>query len=129
MTDQPLDAEHIESVEPGADGRVWTRTASSIAPSCSTRPTPRRPRRACVRCGISAAYPDCASMGTGSCSLCARYAAHRSRCTPTSVTRGRLAPRLREAARGRGSDYDCLLFSGGKDSTYVPTSSWDWVCG
>ncbi|MDT0492863.1 condensation domain-containing protein [Streptomyces griseus] len=74
----------------------------------------------CVNCGIGDAFPGLAFDSGGVCSLCARLDAHREEIQAYFRQPEELAPRLRGAARARGADIDCLLlFSGGKDSTYV----------
>ncbi|MFI6582792.1 condensation domain-containing protein [Embleya sp. NPDC050493] len=121
MTDQPLDAQQIESVERRVRTAVLDQDGVLDCAVVFNEADPAAAgARACVRCGISAAYPGLRFDPDGVCSLCARYAAHRSAMHAYFRDPQELAPRLREAARGRGSHYDCLLlFSGGKDSTYV----------
>ncbi|WP_461027986.1 7-cyano-7-deazaguanine synthase, partial [Streptomyces sparsus] len=81
---------------------------------------PDSAERRCVSCGIGDAFPGLTFDAGGVCSLCARLDTHRDEIQAYFRQPEELAPRLREAARARGSEVDCLLlFSGGKDSTYV----------
>ncbi|MFQ6852004.1 condensation domain-containing protein [Streptomyces sp. 35M1] len=81
---------------------------------------PASAERRCVSCGIGDAFPGLTFDAGGVCSLCARLNAHREEIQAYFRQPEELAPRLRGAARARGSEVDCLLlFSGGKDSTYV----------
>ena len=76
--------------------------------------------RACLRCRISGRYPGIAFDDAGVCSLCTMYETNRDRIHAYFRPLDELAPKLRAAAQRAGSDYDCLLlFSGGKDSSYV----------
>jgi len=74
----------------------------------------------CVRCALPSNYPGVSYDGTGCCNVCReydRYQAHaKSYFRPMEELRGIFA----EAKASREGDYDCLLlFSGGKDSSYV----------
>jgi hypothetical protein len=76
--------------------------------------------RLCERCGVPAKFPGITFDEAGVCSLCTMYAANEDKVHAYFRPLEELAPLLRDAAEARGSDYDCLLlFSGGKDSTYV----------
>ncbi|MFC7385210.1 condensation domain-containing protein [Sphaerisporangium rhizosphaerae] len=76
--------------------------------------------RLCVRCGITGRYPGIVFDGDGVCNLCGMYAGNRERIHAYFGEPGDMVRHIKERSRARGSDYDCLLlFSGGKDSTYV----------
>ncbi|MGA6166309.1 condensation domain-containing protein [Amycolatopsis magusensis] len=77
-------------------------------------------RRNCVRCGITGKYPGLTFDEAGVCSLCVLYEENREQIDAYWGDISELAPKLRAKAEAAGSEYDCLLlFSGGKDSTYV----------
>ncbi|AXB47406.1 condensation domain-containing protein [Amycolatopsis albispora] len=77
-------------------------------------------RRNCVRCGITGKYPGLTFDDAGVCSLCVLYEENREQIDAYWGDLSELAPKLRAKAEAAGSEYDCLLlFSGGKDSTYV----------
>ncbi|MEV4918403.1 condensation domain-containing protein [Streptomyces tirandamycinicus] len=79
------------------------------------------PPELCVRCGMDGRYPGLElDPGSGVCSLCTMYEEHREEIHGYFGDVEAFTARIRERARAAGSDYDCLLlFSGGKDSTYV----------
>ncbi|WP_150238130.1 condensation domain-containing protein [Nocardiopsis quinghaiensis] len=78
------------------------------------------PTRRCTACGISTRYPGLSFDEEGVCGLCLMYEDERDRIHAYFGVPGTLAERLRSASEGRETSYDCLLlFSGGKDSTYV----------
>ncbi|MFF5964331.1 condensation domain-containing protein [Streptomyces collinus] len=79
------------------------------------------PPEICVRCGMDGRYPGLElDADSGVCSLCAMYEQHREEIHGYFGDVDAFTARVRERARAAGSDYDCLLlFSGGKDSTYV----------
>ncbi|MCY0950424.1 condensation domain-containing protein [Streptomyces sp. H27-S2] len=79
------------------------------------------PAEICVRCGMDGRYPGLdLDAGTGVCGLCTMYEEHRDEIHGYFGDTEAFAARIRERAAAAGSDYDCLLlFSGGKDSTYV----------
>lgn len=74
----------------------------------------------CVRCGISDAVQGIVLDDAGVCSECIRYDSYSRHMAAYFRSPGELAEIFRDnRARKRGV-YDCLLlYSGGKDSTYV----------
>lgn len=87
-------------------------------------PAPAAPaaaaERSCARCGISARYPGLSFDASGVCSLCAMYAQHGPEIHSYFGEVDEFVRLVRARARERGSDHDCLLlYSGGKDSSYV----------
>lgn len=78
------------------------------------------PTRSCASCGISARYPGISFDDDGVCDLCLMYERESERVHSYFGVQETLTERLRSASEGRETSYDCLLlFSGGKDSTYV----------
>ncbi|GII76226.1 hypothetical protein Sru01_12080 [Sphaerisporangium rufum] len=76
--------------------------------------------RDCVRCNITERYPGITFDDAGVCNLCQMYEANRERIHAFFGEPAEMVRRIRARAAARGSAYDCLLlFSGGKDSTYV----------
>lgn len=74
----------------------------------------------CTTCGISGRYPGISFDAAGVCGLCLTYERDKERVHSYFGTRETLLERLRSATEERGASHDCLLlFSGGKDSTYV----------
>ncbi|MFI6151818.1 hypothetical protein ACIBCA_03875 [Kitasatospora sp. NPDC051170] len=118
MTVTPLNPDQSAAVE--AQVREAVLRHSSVQDCAIVLNGPATGARHCVRCGITAAYPGLTFDADGVCSLCTHYAAHRRAVHDYFRPPEELAPTLRAAAEARGSAYDCLLlFSGGKDSSYV----------
>ncbi|MEU2874986.1 7-cyano-7-deazaguanine synthase [Streptomyces sp. NPDC007070] len=78
------------------------------------------PAERCTRCGMDAAYPGTVLDGDGVCDLCLMYERHGKEILAYFGDVDAFVRQVRERAEATGSAYDCLLlFSGGKDSTYV----------
>ncbi|MFI8460138.1 condensation domain-containing protein [Kitasatospora sp. NPDC085464] len=78
------------------------------------------PAEHCVRCGMDAAYPGTRLDRDGVCDLCLMHTEHGSEILSYFGEIDEFTRILRERAEAAGSEYDALLlFSGGKDSTYV----------
>ncbi|MFC4533296.1 condensation domain-containing protein [Sphaerisporangium dianthi] len=76
--------------------------------------------RDCVRCGITDRYPGIAFDEAGVCSLCAMYAENKERIHAFFSEPQDMVRHIQARSQASDSEYDCLLlFSGGKDSTYV----------
>ncbi|WP_214410524.1 condensation domain-containing protein [Sphaerisporangium fuscum] len=76
--------------------------------------------RLCVRCGITQKYPGIGFDAGGVCNLCQMYEGNRDAIHAYFGQPEDMVRRIRARAEASRSDYDCLLlFSGGKDSTYV----------
>ncbi|MFE2344715.1 condensation domain-containing protein [Streptomyces sp. NPDC059431] len=76
--------------------------------------------QACDRCGISGRYPGITFDASGVCDLCAMYEAKGQDILSYFGDVDAFVRLVRARAEERGSDYDCLLlYSGGKDSSYV----------
>lgn len=112
----------------GAVGTPESRTQAAVLRLAGVRDcavvqlhgTPEAPDRHCSRCGMTSRYPDLSFDEAGVCSLCSMYVGHRDEIDAYWRGLDELAPALRRAAQEKSTDYDCLLlFSGGKDSTYV----------
>ncbi len=74
----------------------------------------------CVRCGISDAYPGIAFDDDGVCDHCTMYATHQDEIHSYFGDLDEMVRLLKERAAAVDAPYDCLLlFSGGKDSSYV----------
>src|SRR5215470_12370941 len=82
--------------------------------------TPAARTRHCVRCGITEKYPGITFDADGMCSLCTMYLSNRDAIHGFFGGIDQMVPRIRARSAGLDTDYDVLLlFSGGKDSTYV----------
>ncbi|MFE2923591.1 condensation domain-containing protein [Streptomyces goshikiensis] len=78
------------------------------------------PAERCTRCGMDAGYPGTVLDQDGVCDLCVMYAAHEKGILSYFGEVDEFVRLVRERAEAAGSEYDALLlFSGGKDSTYV----------
>lgn len=76
--------------------------------------------RHCVQCGITESYPGIDFDDAGVCDLCTMYATHRDEIHRYFGEVDEMVRLLKQRAADTGAPYDCLLlFSGGKDSTYV----------
>lgn len=75
----------------------------------------------CQRCLLSSAFPGVTVDADGVCSDCRAFERHQSRAMGYFQSPKELDSLLTEARRARrGGEYDCLLlYSGGKDSSYV----------
>ncbi|WP_034273243.1 condensation domain-containing protein [Haloechinothrix halophila] len=74
----------------------------------------------CVRCGISDAFPGIGFDDGGVCDLCTMYATHQDEIHSYFGDLDEMVRLLKERAAAVDAPYDCLLlFSGGKDSSYV----------
>lgn len=70
----------------------------------------------CTACGMVSNYPGIGFDGAGVCGMCRDFAAYRERAGGYF----RSLDDLRGAMKKGGGGYDCLvLYSGGKDSTYM----------
>jgi len=79
------------------------------------------PHEYCARCGLPDNYPDVQFSADGVCSVCSRFDAVRDEVmqwfgTPADLEA--IAQRIKSQRRD-GSPDCCVLFSGGKDSTYM----------
>ncbi|MFF8867315.1 condensation domain-containing protein [Streptomyces sp. NPDC015139] len=92
----------------------------ATAPAAGTDADADAAERACARCGISGRYPGITFDATGVCDLCTSYARHRAEIDAYFGDVDQFVALVRSRAEARGSAYDCLLlYSGGKDSSYV----------
>lgn len=83
-------------------------------------PSAAAQERACLRCGISGRYPGIACDASGVCGLCTMFEANGRDIMSYFGDVDAFVRLVRARAEERGSDYDCLLlYSGGKDSSYV----------
>jgi amino acid adenylation domain-containing protein len=81
--------------------------------------TPSSIRR-CLRCGLPDNYPDADLDRDGVCATCRKYEQVQENFRPYFRTRNDLQALLEQAKRSKTGKYDCMvLFSGGKDSTYM----------
>ncbi|WP_143194256.1 7-cyano-7-deazaguanine synthase [Micromonospora sp. CB01531] len=76
--------------------------------------------RACVRCGMDAAYPGADLDDRGTCYFCRLYTGNEAAIHSYFGDVDGFLRKVREKTAGGAPEYDVLLlFSGGKDSTYV----------
>ncbi len=74
----------------------------------------------CVTCGLPSNYPDVTFNKDGVCSLCVDFDAFREDVFQYFKTVDDLQTLVARAKEDRRGKYDCMmLYSGGKDSTYV----------
>lgn len=74
----------------------------------------------CVTCGLPSNYPGVTFSEAGVCSLCTDFEAFRDDVFQYFKTMDDLQAIVARAKEERKGDYDCMmLYSGGKDSTYV----------
>lgn len=76
--------------------------------------------RICCQCLLSSAYPGIDFDENGVCSICREYEGYKKYVADYFQQPRDFAAIVRKAREKSNSQYDCLLlFSGGKDSTYV----------
>lgn len=76
--------------------------------------------RHCVRCGLPSNHPEAKLNAAGVCNLCVAYAAYKTKAEQYFKPMAEFHALVAEMKRTRTGQYDCMmLFSGGKDSTYV----------
>ena len=74
----------------------------------------------CKRCGLPSNYPDVTFNKEGICSICTDFDAFRDDVSQYFKTMDDLNVIVERAKAERSGQYDCMmLYSGGKDSTYV----------
>lgn len=74
----------------------------------------------CKRCGLPSSYPDTTFDDNCICNVCKEYDAFKSKADCYFKSPDDLKSKLLNTKAERKGDYDCiLLYSGGKDSTYV----------
>lgn len=106
---------------PSVTARVERAVRAAGARDCAVVDTAARGTGAtCTACGLPDAFPGAALDAAGTCAPCRRFAEHGPAMMSWFGEPDELAPLLRGAAARGGGGPDCLLlFSGGKDSTYV----------
>jgi hypothetical protein len=79
-----------------------------------------RPATRCGRCGISSLATDIRLDDNEICNECRRYDEHQDQLKAYFRTRADFQSLFKKDIDSRSREYDCLLlYSGGKDSTYV----------
>lgn len=74
----------------------------------------------CSRCGLASNFPDVSFDSDGVCNLCRAYDSYKDRAQAYFKTMDELNIVLDRVKATSTGQYDCLvLFSGGKDSTYM----------
>lgn len=74
----------------------------------------------CIRCGLSASYPGTRIGEDGVCNVCKDYDGFKEQAEEYFRPLAELQAKLDRGRAERTGPYDCiLLYSGGKDSTYV----------
>lgn len=77
-------------------------------------------RRTCSKCLLPGAYPGIRFDRQGKCNICNEYDKYADKAARYFKTTTDFRSLMEKARQNRNSSYDCLLlFSGGKDSTYV----------
>jgi amino acid adenylation domain-containing protein len=78
------------------------------------------PDKRCTQCLLSSAYPGVEFDEHGVCNVCRQYDTYKEQGQDYFKTPQHLDTLIKSAAQDNSSQYDCmLLFSGGKDSSYV----------
>lgn len=78
-----------------------------------------RPLRVCTRCVLDTSVPGIAMNAEGVCNICCEFEQERSAYDGYFQTEAELTQLLSSVAGGAGSHDVLLMYSGGKDSTYV----------
>ncbi len=74
----------------------------------------------CTKCGLPSTYPDTVFDLKGVCNTCRAYENYKDKSEMYFKRLEELLPKFEKAKTDKNSEYDCLLlYSGGKDSTYV----------
>ncbi len=74
----------------------------------------------CIKCGLPSNYPNAALDSDGICKVCRVFEQKESMVKKYFDTSGGLKKLAKRIIADRSGDYDCIvLFSGGKDSTYM----------
>lgn len=74
----------------------------------------------CIKCGLPSTYPNTLYSAEGVCNVCEFYETSKDQADDYFQSMERLSSLIMKAADRKKSSYDCMvLFSGGKDSTYV----------
>lgn len=74
----------------------------------------------CKKCGITTRFPEAVLDTVGYCKICNDYETYKSKAQSYFGTMGDLNSIFQNSKKDNKSEYDCiLLFSGGKDSTFV----------
>ena len=74
----------------------------------------------CTNCGLPSSYPDVSFNAAGICNLCTDFDTYRDEVFRYFKTMADLQEIVARAKAESSGDYDCMmLYSGGKDSTYV----------
>lgn len=77
-------------------------------------------RDSCIKCGIPSNFPNVEIDSEGICNLCHMYEKRHVEINQYFKTPADFETVFMDAGEMKGGDYDCLLlYSGGKDSTYV----------
>jgi amino acid adenylation domain-containing protein len=77
-------------------------------------------KRWCVECGLPDNYPDTEFDSAGVCNTCREFSELRARFRSYFKTPAELHKIADHARQAKTSEYDCIvLYSGGKDSTYM----------
>ncbi len=107
---EPGEIEAVLVTHPLVDACVVTGSRRSGEPA--------RPERHCARCGLPSTYPDVDFDDQDLCRLCRAFDSYESRARQYFRTIDDLRAIIGGATNGQGPQ--CLvLFSGGKDSTYM----------
>jgi amino acid adenylation domain-containing protein len=76
--------------------------------------------RFCARCGLASTFPDVSYDAEGVCSVCRGYDRYAATAEAYFKPKEELEALVRTIKAARSGDYDALvLYSGGKDSTYM----------
>jgi amino acid adenylation domain-containing protein len=82
--------------------------------------TASKNKESCTRCGIPANFPNVEIDSEGICNLCRLYENNNTKINQYFKTPADFENIFANKKESQGEEYDCLLlYSGGKDSTYV----------
>jgi amino acid adenylation domain-containing protein len=106
-------------IEPGEVEAALRQVAIPVHEPLTSIPLVTATRR-CVRCVISEHYPGTAFDADGVCNHCRNFERHAAAASRYFRPFDELESILERCREARTGDYDCmLLYSGGKDSSYV----------
>jgi len=98
---------------PQVEAAVVTVMQPQAAPS-------NGPVKQCVQCGLPDNYPDAVLDAQGVCNTCRDFNALKEKFRPYFKTPADLQVIVEQAKQSKTGQYDCMvLYSGGKDSTYM----------
>jgi len=107
-------------IEPGEIQEKLLEFKKNKPISTGTNPNKTKEIQICRQCLLPANYPGIHFDELGVCNTCREYEKYREKVALYFKTQQDFTERIENIKKTQTGDYDCLLlFSGGKDSTYV----------